>query len=142
MGNRRKAREFALQVLFEIEFSHEKLKPALDAFWKENQAQPEIMAFTEELVSGTLRNAGEIDAHIEGSSTNWKLSRMASVDRNLLRLATYELLYVKDIPALVTINEAVDIAKKFGTLESPSFINGILDKIAKEKLEGETPLGV
>ena len=134
MGNRRKGREFALQILFEIEFSHEKLKQALEVFWNENEASPEIKSFTEDLVSGTLRNASEIDAMIEGSSTNWKLSRMASVDRNLLRQATYELLYLKDIPASVTINEAVEIAKKFGTEESSSFINGILDKIAKEKV--------
>lgn len=131
MGNRRKAREFALQILFEIEFSHEKLKQAVEQFWKENQATSEIATFAEELVSGTLRNAHEIDALIEGSSTNWKISRMASVDRNLLRQATYELLYLKDIPASVTINEAVEIAKKFGTVESSSFINGILDKISK-----------
>ena len=133
MGNRRKAREFALQILFEIEFSHEKLKGALEEFWKENQATPEIVLFTEDLVAGTLRNAVEIDAVIEGTSTNWKVSRMASVDRNLLRQATYELLYMKEIPSSVTINEAVEIAKKFGTEESSSFINGILDKISKDK---------
>lgn len=132
MGNRRKAREFGLQILFEVEFSHLKLRNVFDEFWGENQATPEIRAFTEALVEGTLRNLREIDRVIEVCSTNWKLSRMASVDRNLLRQAAFELLYVDDIPSSVTINEAVEIAKKFGTLESSSFINGILDKIAKE----------
>lgn len=102
-------------------------------FWKSHPSSGEIQDFTYHLVEGTLRNEKEIDGVIEGSSTNWKLSRMASVDRNLLRLAAYELLFLQDIPHSVTINEAVEIAKKFGTEDSPGFINGVLDKIAKER---------
>lgn len=133
MGNRRKSREFCLQILFQVEFSKQTLKDVLAQFWKENPAGAEVQGFAVRLVEGCVRNLKEVDTLIETSSTNWKLSRMATVDRNLLRQATFELLYLEGIPSSVTINEAVEIAKKFGTEESSSFINGILDKIAKEK---------
>lgn len=133
MGSRRRARELSLQILFQVEFSRQKLKDVLDIFWKENHVTPEVSEYANKIVEGTLRNLKEIDSLIEGCSTNWKLSRMAAVDRNLLREATFELIYLEDIPSSVTINEAVEIAKKFGAEESPSFINGVLDKIAKDK---------
>lgn len=133
VGSRRKARELSLQILFQINFSRQNLKEVLNIFWKENNVTPEVSDYANKIVEGTLRNLKEIDSLIEGCSTNWKLSRMAAVDRNLLRGATFELVYLEDIPSSVTINEAVEIAKKFGTEESPSFINGVLDKIAKEK---------
>lgn len=133
MGSRRKSREYALKILFQQEFTGQPLKEVVAVFWQENSVPDDIREFTNGLVEGTLRNLKEIDHLIEGASTNWKMSRMASVDRNLLREATYELIYLDDIPPSVTINEAVEIAKKFGTEESPSFINGILDKIGKEK---------
>ena len=133
MGNRRKARELALQVLYQLECSGQKLKEILSHYWEENPVPDEVCQFSEKLLEGTLRNLKELDMLIESVSTNWKLSRMASVDRNLLRQAAFELVYLEDIPSSVTINEAVEIAKKFGTEESASFINGILDKIAKDK---------
>lgn len=133
MGNRRKAREHALKLLFQVEFNAQSLPSVLPAYWAENPSPEEVLRFTEELCSGTLTNLAEIDASLESHSTNWKLSRMASVDRNLLRLATFELLHEKEIPPSVTINEALEIAKRYGTEESASFINGILDKIAKGK---------
>ena len=133
MGNRRKARELALQVLYQLECSGQKLKEILSHYWEENPVPDEVRQFSEKLLEGTLRNLKELDMLIESVSTNWKLSRMASVDRNLLRQAAFELVYLEDIPSSVTINEAVEIAKKFGTEESASFINGILDKIAKDK---------
>lgn len=133
MGSRRKAREYALKILFQQEFTKQPLKEVVAIFWQENIVPDDIREFTNGLVEGTLRSLKEIDHLIEEASTNWKMSRMASVDRNLLREATYELIYLDDIPPSVTINEAVEIAKKFGTEESSSFINGILDKIGKEK---------
>ncbi|MBI4411178.1 MAG: transcription antitermination factor NusB [Deltaproteobacteria bacterium] len=137
MGSRRKAREYCLQVLFQIEFTGgtgqgPKPNEVLSRFWEENSTSDEVRKFTEELALGAIRNQKEIDVLIEAHSTNWKLSRMASVDRNLLRQAVYELIYCDAIPSSVTINEAVEIAKKYGTEESSAFINGILDKIAKE----------
>lgn len=120
-------------MLYQVEFTGQKLPTVLAQFWEENPVSDDIRDFTVVLVEGTLRNIKEIDGMIESSSTNWKLSRMASVDRNLLRQATFELRYLDDIPHSVTLNESVEIAKKFGTEESSSFINGILDKIAKAK---------
>ncbi len=86
----------------------------------------------EELVTGTIRNIGEIDKVLQGAAENWDLNRMAAVDRNILRLAIFEILYRKDIPSAVTINEALEIAKKYSSLESVPFINGLLDKVAKD----------
>lgn len=133
MGSRRQAREFSLQVLYQLDFVTMPLNDLFDQFWKDREASEEVRGFAHKLVEGTLRNLVELDYLIEGYSTNWKLSRMASVDRNLLRLSTFEILYLEDIPHSVTINEAVEIAKQYGTEESAAFINGILDKVAKEK---------
>lgn len=133
MGSRRKAREYALQILFQIDFHGQKLHDVLDQFWHEQHESDELREFTQELVTGTLRNLQEIDAVLEKSSTNWKLSRMNAVDRNALRMAVFELLYLVDIPHSVTINESVEIVRKFGTEESSSFINGILDNISKSR---------
>ena len=135
MGSRRIAREFALQALYEIEMKESEPKLVFSKFWKASEIagqeiQEEEKAFTLDLVEGTFRNCREIDQLIEKFSHHWKMARMAVVDRNILRLATYELLYRHDIPTSVVLNEAVDIAKKFGTEDSGSFINGILDKIA------------
>lgn len=133
MGTRRKARELSLKLLYQVEFSGLKIEEVPEAFWLEQEGVGEVREFTLDLACGTLKNLKEIDSLIEKYSTNWRLARMASVDRNLLRQATFELLYHADIPASVTLNESVEIAKKYGTEESSSFINGILDKIAKEK---------
>ena len=131
MGHRRKGREFALQILYQLEMSQEEPKRVYANFWQSQPASEDIVAFTTHIVDGTYRNLKEIDALIEKHATHWKLSRMNSVDRNILRLSVYELLYCHDIPSSVTINEAVEIAKKFGTEESSSFVNGFLDHIAK-----------
>lgn len=133
MGFRRQSREIALQVLFQIETSHQGPDEALNLFFKEHPHQDEIEKFSCELVLGCFRNQKEIDQLIESSSKNWKMSRMSLVDRSLLRMISFEILYCEDIPLSVSINEAVEIAKKFGTEESPSFVNGILDRIGKEK---------
>ncbi|MBI5100641.1 MAG: transcription antitermination factor NusB [Nitrospirae bacterium] len=130
--NRRKAREHALRQLFRAEFAME----------GENNAVPEELSgtakdvgqgekgFADELVRGTLGHAEEIDAIIQKAAENWEIGRMAVVDRNILRCAVYELVYRNDIPPAVTINEALEIAKKYSSLDSVSFINGLLDKIA------------
>lgn len=133
MGNRRKARECGLQILYQIDFTGRKLTEVATMFWTDHPEAEEVTTYCQSLLEGTLRNLPEIDVIIEEASTNWKMSRMAAVDRNLLRQATYELIYQTDIPASVIINEAIEISKKYGTEESPSFINGILDKIAKIK---------
>ncbi len=130
---RRKAREFALQLLFQADFTKQGLeKKDLDEFWSGKTVTPEGRAFTESLVKGTLEKLDDIDMVIEKATENWLLKRMAAVDRNILRFAAYELLYRQDIPSAVTINEAIEIAKRFSSLESASFLNGVLDKLAKE----------
>lgn len=134
MGNRRHAREIALQLLYEIEMKGSEPRAVLDLYWKgqAEEANAEVRPFATDLLEGTYRNRKEIDEIIEKHSLHWKLVRMAVVDRNILRLAVYELLYLHDIPTSVILNEAIEIAKKFGTEDSGAFINGILDKVAKE----------
>jgi len=133
---RRKAREYALQILFQADFTEKKLDgEALREFWSERKENMDVRKFTEDLVRGTLDKIEEIDTTIEKVTENWLLKRMAAVDRNILRFAAYEILYRKDIPAAVTINEALEIAKKYSSSESASFLNGVLDRLAK--LEGK-----
>jgi|MudIll2142460700_1097286.scaffolds.fasta_scaffold328790_2 N utilization substance protein B len=131
--NRRKARELALQMLFQYEFTgHRSDFRAIEDLDPAKKEHKEIKQFSEELVNGTLTHLEEIDSRIQKAAEHWKLERMASVDRNIMRFAVYEILYRNDIPAAVTINESLEIAKKFSTLEAASFINGLLDKIARE----------
>ncbi len=129
---RRKAREYALQMLFELDIRKEKPSArAFKNFWAEHSPDDEVRSFAEELVKGTFNHRRKINSAIEQSAENWSIERMAVVDRNVLRLAVYEILYRMDIPSSVTINEAIEIAKKFGTDQSGSFVNGILDSAAK-----------
>ncbi|MFH1626384.1 MAG: transcription antitermination factor NusB [Pseudomonadota bacterium] len=130
MGGRRKSRELALQVLYQIDVSGECARDALDSFWHNFQGAIKSREFTEKLTEGACQHKGEIDSIIEKYSENWRLSRMSRVDRNILRLASFELFYCDDIPAKVTLNEAIDLGKKFGSEKSGSFINGILDRIS------------
>lgn len=148
MGTRRKARECALQMLYQIDLSKCDLSKC-DAsrtfrnYWTSHEGETEFRPFAEELVQGILEKRQEIDSEITSNSMNWKLSRMAAVDRNVLRVAVYELMFRSDIPTKVAINEAVEIAKKYGTEDSGAFVNGILDNIAKnirkevQKAEGD-----
>jgi N utilization substance protein B len=131
---RRKAREYALQIIFQIDFREKKEIDSkdLENFWSGKKESKDVKEFTEGLVRGTLSKIDEIDLMIKRVAENWILERMAAVDRNILRFATYELLYRKDIPSAVTINEAIEIAKKFSSTEAAPFINGILDRLAKE----------
>jgi N utilization substance protein B len=130
---RRKAREYALQILFQADFTKKKIEQRdLEEFWSDKKERNNVREFTEELVKGTLNNLDDIDRTIERFTENWLLKRMAAVDRNILRFAAYEILYRKDIPSAVTINEALEIAKKYSSLDAASFLNGVLDRLAKE----------
>jgi len=129
--NRRQAREYALKMLFQHDFVGELTgSECADDRWYEQKADEDLKKFARELVSGTLKHLEEIDRVVQEAAENWKMDRMAAVDRNILRCAVYEILFKSDIPAAVTINEALEIAKKYSSLESVSFINGLLDKIA------------
>jgi N utilization substance protein B len=148
MGTRRRAREFALQILYQLDAQDMADEQGVALFWKNfaassdgddarNQdragaADPEARVFAEQLVRGVREHQAELDALIQKASKNWRLERMARVDRNLLRLALYELKFAEDVPAKVAINEAIEIAKRFGTAESGAFVNGILDRCKDE----------
>ena len=131
MRLRRKAREIALQVLYQLDVLRIEPREALELFWLHFSAAAEAREFASELVEGTWAHRDAIDQLISTCSENWTLERMAIVDRNVLRMAAYEILYRKDIPPSVTINEAIELAKKFGTDESGAFVNGILDSVAR-----------
>lgn len=137
MGSRRKARECALQLLYQIDVGGQNISEAQGLYWATHEVEDDIKEFADSLVGGVREHLIEIDDLLSLYSTNWKISRMASIDKNVLRIAIYELLHCPDIPAKVTINEAVDIAKCFGTAESGAFVNGILDNIAKKYAEGK-----
>ena len=130
MRKRTQAREFALQILYLCEMNPEPVENLLSDFWEQQENAPdEIREFAEAIVKGVHENKPLLDQVISKSADNWELDRMAVVDRNILRLAAYELLYRDDIPPKVAINEAVNIAKKFSQEESGKFVNGVLDRI-------------
>jgi N utilization substance protein B len=129
MYTRRRGRELALKLLYGFDMLPRDIDTTLQEFWSLTRYPEEVRKFAEQLVRGTLGHRGEIDAFIAENAINWAIDRMAVVDRNILRYAVYELLYEDVIPPKVTINEALDIAKKYSTPKSSAFINGILDNI-------------
>ena len=142
MSNRTKAREYALQILYEVDTSGKDPESAFDAYWDNFEGtsrpagtpEPEISVkdFARQLVLGVTKGQAELDALVERCSINWRLDRMPRVDRNVLRLAVWELTHGTDVPMKVVINEAIELGKRFGSEESGAFINGILDKVAAE----------
>jgi len=135
MGPRRKAREYALQMLFQWDITHDSIDQIAATFFEGQEESPGVAAFARQLVTRTVEHVEEIDGLIQRHAEHWRLDRMATVDRNLLRMATQEFMFDKETPKTVAINEAIEIARRFSTQESPQFINGILDSIKKE-LEG------
>ena len=131
MRKRSKSREYALQVLYQVDIAHTQPDESLEGFWAYHTVSPDVKAFTTRLVQGTLTHLGEIDGLIATHASNWDIDRMAVVDRNILRLGAYELLHVEEVPEKVCLNEAVELAKRFGNEESSKFVNGILDAIHK-----------
>jgi transcription antitermination factor NusB len=137
MRKRTKAREYVLQILYAVDITKDDPQDCIDRFWEGNEeSSSEVKKFATDLVLGVSYNKKDIDKMITKYATNWKLERMAVIDRNVLRFAAYELLHAKDIPPKVSINEAIDIAKKFGGPDSGKFVNGVLDKINKTECVG------
>jgi transcription antitermination protein NusB len=135
MGSRRKGRELALQMLFQWDLSKGSFQAVRDTFWSLNTSvDEEGRGFADHLAWGTIENIDRIDVLLARYAEHWRVARMATVDRNVLRLGTYELLYETQTPQAVIINEALEIARKFSTPESIHFINGILDSIRKEEM--------
>lgn len=132
MTKRHEARLWAVQFLFQRDFNHGDLEQALEDFWSERKAGPKARAFAEQLIRGVESHRDELDARIQQYAENWDLKRMGAVDRNAMRVALYEMLYCPDIPPVVSINEAVEIAKELSGRESGRFVNGILDRALKD----------
>ena len=132
MGARRSGREAALQMLFQLEGSGVSADQAVALFWRTfEDADPEGKPYADTIVRGVADNLDAIDKKVAAASQNWRLERMSRVDRNLLRLGTWELMFRTDVPRAVILDEAVELAKSFGTDESSSFVNGVLDRIAE-----------
>ena len=132
MGRRRKSREFALQVLYQLNITKQDALQVLTQFEGHFLSHGEADEFLKRLVLGVLEHFSELDRLIEKYSENWRLDRINIIDRNILRMALFELLYCEEIPPKVTINEAIDLGKRYGSEDSGSFINGILDRIQNE----------
>lgn len=130
MRKRTRAREYALQMLYQIDLTGTSPAEVFRDFWEANPVPEDVRSFTERIVVGTVRDREAIDGVITKYAENWDLGRMAIVDRNILRLSTFELLFTDDIPPKVAINEAVNAAKKYSQIESGKFVNGVLDKIS------------
>jgi N utilization substance protein B len=132
MGARRSGREAALQMLFQLEGSGVSSEQAIELFWRTfEDADPEGKPYADAIVRGVADNLDGIDKKVTAASQNWRLERMSRVDRNLLRLGTWELMFRADVPRAVILDEAVELAKSFGTDESSGFVNGVLDRIAE-----------
>jgi transcription antitermination factor NusB len=135
MRKRSLAREYALQILYEIDITGDDHAVILGTFWHliEDDVTDEVKRFSAELVEMVMQHRADIDKKISQYATNWELDRMAVVDRNVLRLGGCELLFRTDIPPKVSINEAVELAKKFSGVQAGKFVNGILDKVKSER---------
>jgi transcription antitermination factor NusB len=135
MRRRTQAREFALQILYQMDITHEACDASLENFWQAHSEHinETLKNFSTELVRGVAENLKTIDAKIAQYATNWQLERMAVVDRNVLRMSCFELMFREDIPPKVSINEAVELAKKYSGTDAGKFVNAILDKIKLEK---------
>ena len=132
MRKRTKAREYALQILYAIDITKDEPKNCMESFWQgSDETSEQIKSFADEIILGVVDHKDKIDELISKYATNWQIDRMAVIDRNVLRLATFELLFMEGIPPKVSINEAIDLAKKFGGNDSGKFVNGVLDKINK-----------
>jgi len=128
---RSRAREVALQLLFQFDFNSTVERTVIDQFLHDRLRDPESEKFGRELVDGVMLNRDAIDVQLAQLAENWRIPRMAAVDRNVLRLGAYELLFRPDIPVPAAINEAVELARRYGSKDSPAFVNGILDKVAQ-----------
>ncbi len=145
MGKRRRARELALQFLYQHDSLNESspespsVEESLSLFWERDgvNTDAEVKEFSSVLSKGCCSNLSQLDDIIVRYSKNWRLSRISKIDKNILRIAVYEILYLSSIPPAVTINEAVELGKTFGTEESGAFINGILDKVKEDRDKGE-----
>lgn len=132
MGKRKKSRELALQVLYQIEMSEGDAEENFNLFWQHFTPSDDLKEFSQKIVNGVCQHKEEIDTLIEKHSEHWRLKRMTIVDRNILRSAIFELMFCPDVPTKVVLNEAIELGKRFSSEKSGSFINGILDRVSHQ----------
>ena len=139
MGRRTRARECAFQILYQWQITGEPMSTVLESFWRVRSGTPAAKAMAERLALGAQARVAVLDGQIQEAATHWRLDRIAPVDRTILRLGAYELAEEKQTPAAVVLDEAVELAKRFGEADSPAFVNGVLDAIRKRvRTEPET----
>jgi N utilization substance protein B len=131
VGRRTKARECAFQILYQWQITGEPMSAVLEGFWRVRSGTPAARAMAERLAKGAQAQAAALDRQIADAATHWRIDRIAPVDRTILRLGAYELAQEKETPAAVVLDEAVELAKRFGEEDSPAFVNGVLDAIRK-----------
>ena len=139
MRKRSKSREYALQMLYQVDIRNADCQQILKEFWQAHEPSQEVKEFANQLTEGTVKHLPDIDPLIARHADNWNLKRMAVIDRNILRLGVYELFYVREVPPKVCLNEAIELAKRFGDAESGKFINGILDSVYKAHPRQDAP---
>jgi transcription antitermination factor NusB len=142
MRRRTRAREVAVQFLYQLDLRGPEVLDDLDIFLKQESSDTEVLEFTRRLITGTIEFRPEIDERLQAVARNWDLKRMAAVDRNILRMSMFELLHCDDIPGKVTINEAIELGKKYSTANSGAFINGILDRVKNEAAQEKERRGI
>jgi N utilization substance protein B len=140
MTKRSRAREVALQLLFQRDHNPGIDRPAVARFVSDRLRAPQLEPFCLGLYDGVLAHLGEIDRRLGAAAENWRLPRMAAVDRNVLRLGAYELLFAPDTPAGVAIDEAIELARRYGSKDSPGFVNGVLDRLRQTREENAPPV--
>jgi N utilization substance protein B len=138
MAQRSRAREVALQLLFQFDMNPGIPRAIVERFARERLRNSELLPFCMGLYDGSVTHRREIDAQLTVAADNWRLARMTAVDRNVLRLGAYELLFANETPAPIALDEAIELARRYGSKDSPSFVNGVLDKINQTK-NAETP---
>jgi N utilization substance protein B len=129
MTRRSRAREVALQLLYQRDLNPQAGRPDIERFARDRLRDPALESFALQLYDGVLAHQTEIDSRLGEAASNWRLPRMAAVDRNVLRLGSFEVLFTPQTPASVALNEAIELARRYGSADSPAFVNGVLDKL-------------
>jgi N utilization substance protein B len=137
MAKRSRAREVALQLLFQRDHNPGVDRPAVERFAQDRLRDPALASFCLALYDGVLAHLGDIDRRLGAAAENWRLPRMAAVDRNVLRLGAYELLFAGDTPSGVALDEAIELARRYGSADSPGFVNGVLDRLRQGKEQAQ-----
>jgi transcription antitermination protein NusB len=136
MTRRSRAREVALQLLFERDHNAQAQRPEVERFVRDRLREPELRQFCLALYDGVVNHVAEIDQRLSEAADNWRLPRMATVDRNALRLGAYELLFCPETPPSVALDECIELARRFGSADSPAFVNGVLDRLRRGAAPG------